>query len=243
MARHYVHISKEALIQMLMNGFEAFVIKHKNNKRHAIEMHASVFGKIEMTNSTYHHYLDFISVDTSAEMTGHYVISKDTTDLKRSIANAAELSILGSMHTHPYLSSEMTLNEVRTTGSHFSPSDLEYFASEFEEDEIDGTYKFYGKLFALHLVLTIRNKDDEKKERQRTDRDGSILQKNIFEISLANCKCFLNVQIFSFDKSNGLIYEDTKLKCDYLNKFKYISMNFGTIGLAAGKKRILEHRP
>ena len=47
MAKHYVNISNSALAQIILNSFEAFVVKHGENKRHAIEMHASLFGDIE----------------------------------------------------------------------------------------------------------------------------------------------------------------------------------------------------
>lgn len=235
MYRHYVHVSKEALVQMLLNGFEAFAIKHQNKKRHAIEMHSSLYGSAEETATTLHHHVDFISVDTSAEMTGNSVTIKcEARSLKETMSRAAGFKNLGTLHTHPYLSSEMTLDEVRAVGSRFSPKDLVNFGEEFKEG------KFDGNQFALHSVLTIRNKGDDF-ERQRIDCDG-LLNDNIFEFSMANCKCFLNVQVFSIDQNNAIQQERTFLKCDYLQNFKYFGSDFGKICIVAGKKRIVEHR-
>ncbi|GAB2897273.1 hypothetical protein GCM10027202_26340 [Microvirgula curvata] len=62
--KHYVHFSEQAITQLLLNGFEAFVISHGNNKRSGIEMHASLYGWQEETSRTLHHHIEFLSVDT-----------------------------------------------------------------------------------------------------------------------------------------------------------------------------------
>lgn len=236
MARHYIHFAKEAIIQVLLNGFEAFVVKHNNKKRHAIEMHASLYGHAEQTSSTWHHYIKFISVDTSAEMEAGQVTRKgEATSLKASISNAAGYAMLGAIHTHPYLSSEMSLAEVRKYGAHFSDGDLESFDGDFEDAE------YLGRPYAIQAVLTIRNKDDEL-ERQKTVKDG-FLENNIYEFSLANCKCFLTAQVFSKEGGSALVFEETILKCDFLQCFEYLGKDFGKVGIADGRQRIVEHRP
>ncbi|WP_153111589.1 hypothetical protein [Propionivibrio limicola] len=230
---HYVHFSKPALVQSLMNGFEAFVVKHGNKKRHAIEFYGLLFGHTEETSRTVHHHVDFVSIDSSADMNGGWVQNnEDATFLKEQFAYGAGYDFLGSIHTHPYLSQEMTLPEARTSGSHFSDSDLQNFHEQFSEDS------FFGRPFSVHAVLAIRNKDDES-ERQRIERDG-YLEPNIFEFSLANCKCFLKAQVFSC-KNGVLKREDTSLKSDYLEKFGYLEGSFGSVKLVDGKQRIVEH--
>lgn len=45
---HIVEVTQDALTQMLLNGFEAFVIKHGGKKRSGIEFHASLYGDVEI---------------------------------------------------------------------------------------------------------------------------------------------------------------------------------------------------
>lgn len=236
MARHYVHFAKPAIIQILLNGFEAFVVKHQNKKRHALEMHASLYGHTEQTASTYHHHVTFISVDTSAEMEGGQVTRKgEAASLKATISDAAGYVMLGAIHTHPYLSSEMTLAEVRKRGSRFSDRDLISFDEDFEDNS------FFGRPYSVQAALTIRNKND-KSERLKTDSDGFIEQ-NIFEFSFANCKCFMAVQVFSKESGCALTHEESILKCDFLQDFDYLEKDFGKVMIPEEKQRIVEFRP
>lgn len=68
--KHTVEVTQSALTQMLLNGFEAFVIKHSNNKRSGIEFHASIYGDIEVNDKEdkCRSIIQFISADTSAKM-------------------------------------------------------------------------------------------------------------------------------------------------------------------------------
>ena len=70
---HHVHLSKPAITQMLLNGFEAFVIKHDGQRRSGIELHASLYGTVKKEKKNLHHHIEFISVDTTADMNGGYV--------------------------------------------------------------------------------------------------------------------------------------------------------------------------
>lgn len=236
MSRHYVHVSGAALAQILMSGFEAFVVKHQDRKRHAIEMHASLYGRTRETTSTLHHDVEFISVDTSADMNGGWVASRSEAEsLKVAISGGFGFDMLGTIHTHPYLHHEMSLEEVRERGSQFSDGDLKCYREDL------AARSGAGANWVLHAVLTIRNKDDEN-ERQRVEKDG-LRGDNVFEFSLANCKCFLNVQVFSLDDQEWLCREPTFLKCDDLQKFSYLENDFGYVSIATGKKRIVEHKP
>lgn len=236
MTKHYVHVSSPVFAQIMMGGLEAFVVKHGNKKRHAIEMHASLYGRVEEAQRTQHWHIDMISVDTSAEMTGGYVAYRpESSSLKTAVAEALGFEALGTLHTHPYLSHEMTLQDVRTEGFGFSKDDLASYRDELSDRKPDASLR------ALHCVLTIRNKDDDK-ERQRTDKDGPIGE-NAFEFSLANCKCFLNVQVFLLDSNRQLVSEPTILKCEDLQEFRYLRRHFGRITVAEGRQRIIEHRP
>jgi hypothetical protein len=73
--RHYIELSEHALLQILMNGIEAFVVIHNNRKRSGVEIHGYCFGSTENTTTTMRHKIDFFSADTSSVMMPGYCIS------------------------------------------------------------------------------------------------------------------------------------------------------------------------
>lgn len=235
--KHYVHIAKPAITQILLNGFEAFVINHGNKKRNGLEMHASLYGWHEDTSRTRHHYVEFVSVDTSAVMSGGYVIPDgDAQDLKAHLAQALGYSPIGAMHTHPYLLAEQQfdLDFVRQTGCNFSAGDLQCFTSLLQQKVANGV----SDPKILEVLLTIK-----QVERQNVQRDGFLPgSENVFEFAVGNCKCFLRAQVFSLDNQGDLVVEATALKCDYLESFKHTVADFGRVRVAEGRQRIVEHR-
>lgn len=229
---HLVDVSKEALAQMLLNGFEAFVIKHGGNKRSGIEFHASLYGDIDIDeeNEEYHNRIQFVSVDTSAEMASGSVGNKaEAEDLKEDIAEQLGYYRLGNMHSHPYLKDEMPLDEVRERGCLFSEADEEFFLQELD--------KYNLGAYILELVLTIK-----QLEKQNTARDGRI-DDQVIEFSVGNCKCFLRAQAFSKTDDGELIEEPTQLICEYLEEFTYIGADFGRVAAKENRKRVLEYKP
>ncbi|MCU8023914.1 hypothetical protein L5M16_20930 [Shewanella sp. SM103] len=106
MMKHTVEVTQSALTQMLLNGFEAFVIKHGNYKRSGIEFHASIYGDIEVNDKEdkCRSIIQFISADTSAKMgSGSVDTSEEAEDLKEQLAEQMGVYRLGNMHSHPYL--------------------------------------------------------------------------------------------------------------------------------------------
>lgn len=238
MPKHYVNISKSAMAQILMNGFEAFVVKHGEKKRHAIEMHASLFGDVEKNRQSIHHNVQFISVDTSAKMSGSEVVSRhEAWSLKKTMGAAMGFNLLADLHTHPYLAHEMTLREMRQEGSWFSKGDRAAFRQLVDE---------HMEPYFLAGVLGIRNKNQRddgslKQERLSNKRDGFIAE-NMFEFTLADCKCFIHFQAFELDDEGELCEVPTAINCDYLKNFSYIGASFGSVAVAEGKQRIVEHK-
>lgn len=119
----------------------------------------------------------------------------------------------------------MNLDEVRKRGCNFSKDDLEVFKNHL----IENPDHF------LQVVLTIRKQDRQsfKCDRAKT--------KNIFEFSVAGCKCFLNAQVFTLNTNNELVSEHTILKCEHLQCFDYI-VESGKVVYEIGKQRILAHK-
>lgn len=230
---HIVEVTQDALTQMLLNGFEAFVIKHGGNKRSGIEFHASLYGDVEINEDKgeYHNLIQFVSVDTSAKMASGSVESlSEAEDLKEQLAEQLGYYRLGNMHSHPYLMEEMPLDEVRKRGCLFSNGDEACFLQELERYESEDAY-------LLELVLTIKQLD-----KQNTARDGRI-DDSVIEFSVGNCKCFLRAQAFSKNDEGELVEEPTRLNCEYLEKFTYISADFGRVKAKPNRKRVLEYKP
>ncbi|MBZ9610821.1 hypothetical protein [Rheinheimera maricola] len=230
--KHIVEISKQALTQMLLNGFEAFVIKHGDKKRSGIEFHASLYGDIKILDKgkKYRHVIEFISVDTSAEMnSGSVSFSIEASDLKEDIAEQMGFYQLGKMHSHPYLAHEMSVDEVRKQGFDFSPGDLEAIS-----DAIDRYEEGLG--YHLEVLLTIT-----EMKQKNTSLDGRK-ESNLFEFSVGNCKCFLHAQVFS-KSDDKLHWDDTELRCSFLEQNGHLEANFGLIKAKKGRKRVLEYKP
>lgn len=233
--KHYVHIAKDAISQILLNGFEAFVVNHGNKKRNGLEMHASLYGQHEDTSRTRHHHVALVSVDTSAEMAGGSVTpAAEAQQLKAHLAQALGYQPLGAMHTHPYLLAEAQydLDFVRRVGCDFSSADLRCFTHQLQQMAGEGE----AQPRTLELLLTIK-----QIERQTIQKDGPLAA-NVFEFAIGNCKCFLRAQVFSLGDEGQLVWEDTELRCDYLQKFGYVGADFGRVRVAEGRQRIVEHQ-
>lgn len=228
--KHVVEISKSALTQMLLSGFEGFVIKHGKNKRAGVEFHASLFGDIELRTNSWTHKIFFISPATSAEMlSGSVSYSREVSDLKEHLSEQLGYYHLGKMHSHPYLRHEMGIDDVRTMGSDFSEADLNYVS-----DEIDLYERGHG--YHLEVLLTIKHMYRESKKQDGRKAD------NVFEFSVGNCKCFLRAQVFSKNKECELVWDETELKCDFLDSDLHLDAEFGRINPKQKKKRILEYK-
>ena len=226
---HNVYLSKQAIAQMLLNSFEAFIIKHDGQRRSGIELYASLYGWIKEEKKKHHHHIEFISVDTTADMNGGYVaFNQEAQYLKEHLAEQIGYNKIGGLHTHPYLSHEGDMKFMRAKGSHFSDADLDLFRSILISEE---------KEHLVEVVLSIK-----QNERQNTLKDGFMdCSDNVFEFSIGNCKCFLRVQAFTLDDKNCIQHEKTILHNEFLQDFEHFFADFGRIRPEKGKKRILQY--
>lgn len=235
--KHYIHFTKPAITQLLLNGFEAFVVNHSNRKRNGLEMHASLYGYCEETSRTRHYHVEFVSVDTSAEMAGSYVLPDPNAQaLKAHLALVMDYQPLGSIHTHPYLLTEKIydLDYVREAGCNFSPQDLKVTENQLKILRGEGQ----ENPEILEVLLTIK-----QMERLNTSKDGYLdSQENVFEFGVGNCKCFLRAQVFSLNDEGALQAEASVLKCDYLQSFTHVATDFGRVRVVPGKQRIVEYK-
>ncbi|HDN9016131.1 TPA: hypothetical protein P2I01_003025 [Aeromonas salmonicida] len=226
---HHIHLSKPVVAQLLLNGFEAFVIQHEGQLRSGIELHASVYGKVKKGKEKTKYKVEFISVDTTADMNGGFVASKvETQNLKEHLAEQMGFERIGRLHTHPYLAHEGDMEFMRTEGCDFSPGDLAQVDSDLREEDEESLVEF---------LLTIK-----QNQRQNIKRDGFLGDaRNVFEFSVRNCKCFLRAQAFSLGENGELIREETFLQDEYLQNFEHIVADFGRVKAKKGRKRILTY--
>ncbi len=226
---HHIHLSKPVVAQLLLNGFEAFVIQHEGQLRSGIELHASVFGKVKRGKEKTKYKVEFISVDTTANMQAGSVTSKGETQyLKEHLAEQMGFERIGSLHTHPYLAHEKDMSFMRAVGCEFSPADLNCVASDLANVQ-NGTL--------VEFLLAIK-----QNQRQNIKRDGFLGNAcNVFEFSVGNCKCFLRAQAFSLDENGELVPEETFLQDEYLQEFEHWFAEVGRVRAIEGRKRILEY--
>lgn len=226
---HHIHLSKPVVAQLLLNGFEAFVVQHQGQLRSGIELHASVYGKVKRGKEKTKYKVEFISVDTTANMQASSVTYKGETQyLKEHLAEQIGFERIGSLHTHPYLAHEGDMEFMRTEGCDFSPGDLAKVDSDLREEDEESLVEF---------LLAIK-----QNQRQNIKRDGFLGgARNVFEFSVGNCKCFLRAQAFSLDENGELVREMTFLEDDYLQDFEHWFTDFGRVRAKEGRKRILEY--
>ncbi|MCR3895217.1 MULTISPECIES: hypothetical protein [Aeromonas] len=226
---HHIHLSKPVVAQLLLNGFEAFVVQHQGQLRSGIELHASVYGKVKRGKEKTKYKVEFISVDTTADMNGGFVESNDETQyLKEHLAEQMGFERIGRLHTHPYLAHEGNMVFMRTEGCDFSHGDIKLFTSELNTN---------NKPYLVEFLLAIK-----QNQRQNIRRDGFLGDaRNVFEFSVGNCKCFLRAQAFSLDENGELVPEETFLQDEYLQEFEHWFAEFGRVRAIEGYKRILEY--
>ncbi|MCY9821880.1 hypothetical protein [Aeromonas media] len=226
---HHIFISKQATAQLILNGFEAFVVQHNGQRRSGIEIHASVYGTVKQGKSKTKYQVEFISVDTTADMkAGSVAFKGETQYLKEHLAKQIGFERIGGVHTHPYLAHEGDMNFIRKEGCDFSPRDLSYVVEEL------GSQK---NLRVVEFLLTIK-----QNQRENTKRDGTLDdQKNVFEFSVGNCKCFIRAQVFSLNENYDLNYEETILEEAFFKNFEHLFADFGRVKPKDGRKHILEY--
>ena len=132
-----------------------------SRRRSGIEIHASVYGTVKKGKSKTKYQVEFISVDTTADMkTGSVAFKGETQYLKEHLAKQIGFERIGGVHTHPYLVHEGDMNFIRKEGCDFSSGDLSYVVEEL------GSQK---NLRVVEFLLTIK-----QNQRENTKRDGTL---------------------------------------------------------------------
>ncbi|MGP9800501.1 hypothetical protein [Rheinheimera sp. NSM] len=200
-----VSLNNSAFFSLLLEGLEAYAIKHHGKKSVAIETHAQLWGKVNK-RLPFSCEVKHISVDSSAKKSrGSVTPDLLSLELKRDVANmfGDEYRHLGTFHTHPWIISEELYEDERVE----SPNSIrrhklyEFSNSDHFCECGRPTIEVGKNKFSVALVMTIlaASKADDRK-------DGAI-NDDLFEFSLGNVKVWLKAQIYQhkeLDKLSGL---------------------------------------
>lgn len=189
---YYVKISEDALIQLILNGLEAYSVSHlgKKKAKTRLETYGLLWGhEIHLPNNTGTLYsIELISIDTSAKRGRNYCNYNDSAlELKRDIMTSfwPHYDFLGDVHTHPYRNYKTV---EKKNLYEFSKDDIR----DLEDNSDD--WKKYN--YRVGLVLTIA-------QMLRGSTKGTkYLKNNLIEFTLGNYRLWIKCYI--------VLYEDTE---------------------------------
>jgi hypothetical protein len=195
-----IKLTNNAFFTLLLEGLEAYAIKHHGKRDIAIETHAQLWGSSNK-RLPFSCEVEHVSVDSSAnKKRGSVTPHPLSLELKKDVAHVfgSGYAHLGSFHTHPYTLDEgiESPNEIRRN-AFYDFSDGDHYC-ECDNPTIEvGTSKF-----SIALVMTIfagKKADDRK--------DGAI-DDSLYEFSLGNVKVWLKAQIYEHKLRSTLSEND-----------------------------------
>lgn len=197
-----IKLTNSAFFSLLLEGLEAYAIKHQGKRDVAIETHAQLWGSWNK-RLPFSCEIKHVSVDSSAsKKRGEVAPNPLALELKKDIAHmfGDDYFHLGTFHTHPYILDE----EIDEDSTVTSPSSIRrYKLYNFSEAdhfcECNSPTIEVGKHeFSIALVMTIfagKKADDRK--------DGSV-DDSLFEFSLGNVKVWLKAQVYQHKPESSL---------------------------------------
>ncbi len=222
---HIVGISDSAFFSFLSAGFEAYFVRHAGRIHRQLEMNAQLFGRKVMLKTQTKHLVEVVSVDTSAHMKKHAVVTNsESTKIKKALSEMIGYEHLGSAHSHPFGLKEERLSYVREYGANFSESD---------HDAIQHLLLNFGHDTHVELLLTLLPQANV------STQNGLQLADNFIEFNIGNCKCFLRAQVFTL-VDEKLIQEPTLLKYSVQNQLDFAFETMPKFRLVKGRKTIFE---
>lgn len=203
-----IKLSDSAFFTLLLEGLEAYSIKHQGQKKVTIETHAQLWGtsnkRLPFSCEVKH-----ISVDSSAHKRRDSVAIKPLAlELKKDIAAmfGEGYSHLGTFHTHPWVMNEKIRDGDEVKGpSSIRRHKLYNFSCDDHLCECESPTINVGKnKFSIALVMTIFAgiKADDRK-------DGFV-DDSLFEFSLGNVKVWLKAQVYQHKPLSTLTSTELK---------------------------------
>lgn len=182
---YFVRISEDALIQLVLNGLEAYSVHHLGNEKAKtlLETYGLLWGheiRLPETNNI-HYSIELISIDTSAKRGRNSCNYNDSAlELKRHIltSNWPHYDFLGDVHTHPY--KDYKIVEANKYYN-FSKDDI--------EDLEENSKKWKNHNYRVGLVLTIAQM--QKAGRKET----KYLKPNLIEFTLGDYRLWIKCYV------------------------------------------------
>ncbi|MDD4237432.1 MAG: hypothetical protein PHT62_02570 [Desulfotomaculaceae bacterium] len=135
---YVIRISENALIQMCLNGLEAYIVTHKENNedKSKLETFGLLWGhESTLTNQKTLYSIELLSIDTSAVRKSNSCEPNDLAlELKRDIMTSfwPHYDFLGDFHTHPYNNYRYVRNNKLYLYSEQDRSSIEDFTSSLK---------------------------------------------------------------------------------------------------------------
>jgi hypothetical protein len=202
---YIIRISETPLIQMILNGLEAYNVHEKIIKRNQkkIETMGLLWGHEHFLDNKLLYCIEMMSIETSAERHKSYVMpNDDSLKLKGDIITSfwPQYDFLGDFHSHPY----GNYNDVNAEkGYRYSNGDY-----KFIENDSDKWNKYN---YRVGLVLTISTM-----ERRGTRPYQWIDNYTTIEFTLGNCRMWLKGYV-TYSKEDNVIVSAHDDKNVYLD--------------------------
>ncbi len=188
---YYIKISEDALIQLILNGLEAYSVSHlgKKKARTRLETYGLLWGhEIQLPNNNGTLYsIELISIDTSAKRGRNYCNYSDSAlELKRDVMTSfwPHYDFLGDVHTHPYKNYK---NVEDKKLYEFSKGDI---------NDLKDRCNYWKKhKYRVGLVLTIAQM------RREGTKGSKYLKENLIEFTLGNYRLWIKCYIVLYENS------------------------------------------
>ncbi len=124
---YIIRISEDALIQICLNGLEAYSVSHKGvrKQKNRLETYGLLWGyEVLLPGAKKLYNVEFVSIDTSAKQDHSSVDPNDQSlELKRELITSfwPHYDFLGDVHTHPY---EHYTDVLPIKGYNYSSTDI-----------------------------------------------------------------------------------------------------------------------
>lgn len=227
--KNIVELSDEALMQILLNGLEAFIVRHDHVKRSGIEMHGHLAGSYVETTRQRKIQVTHFSCDTSATMMPGSVSWKHESNiLKRSLISGFGLDYLGQIHSHPYMTGDWSsVAEVRRDGAEFSDTDV-----EAAQNILQDFHERYGDVWHLEMVATFYHTKNAVHVKSYDEHKP--------EFSIGNVRCFLRADIYEIIEGGEITRQSAVIRSPFIQKGRERDVDIGRVRVKPGRKHTLQ---
>ncbi len=222
----YISISDDALLSMVLNGMEAFVVGHirnnKLNRRYTSETGGSIWGtKNKLKNNSVLYHINTISTDTSARTdTDSYDPTDEVYLLKNDIISSywPEKEFFGDFHTHPF--KNISYQEIEKE-KNFEFSEQDRLSTQ--NDDLFNENN--GLCYQIGLVLTMCTMQ------RVSSSDPKYINDSCIRFDMGNYRMWLKAYIYNRNKK---IFTDEHL---YLECHRLMGQNGQYLDFGKGVKK------